>query len=806
MQDIRYAFRMLLKSPVFTAVAILTLALGIGANTAIFTIVNAVLLRPLPYPDSGRVVFLERTFRVGSSTSVSLPKCDYWRRNTRSFEAVASADFMGGGYNLGGDEPERLKGVRVNASFFRVLGVSPALGRNFTPEDDRPNTAKTVVLSHGLWQRRFGGERAVLGRTITLNNEPATVIGVMPAGFKPFPEADIWLPLQPVVSYADKSNYLMCMARLNADSNYDKGLTDLKGVAGRFRKDYPDLMSDGESATITTMQENLLGDVRPALLVLMGAVAAVLLIACANVANLLLARAAGRTREIAIRMSVGASRWRLMRQLLIESVLLALGGGILGLVLGSWGVRLLQAVAPTELPLVEPSLDLRVLAFTLGISVLTGVLFGLIPALHASSPRLSETLKEGSGRASVGLRRSRTRALLVAGEIAIALVVVISAALMTETLVRLRSVDPGFDARGVVTMQMSLSGPRFETTPQLDAFYRQVLQRVETVPGVQAAAAAVNLPLELGPDLPFQIEGERDLPNHDAQWRYVTPGYFRALGIRLRRGRTFTENETPTSAPVMIVNEAFARGYFHNEDPIGRQITIGRVMGPEMADKTRQVVGIVADVRESALEREAPPVIYVPAAQVPAAVTALLNKVLPSVWVVRTAGDPMRLLPAIRNEIRAVDRSTPIANIRTMEQVMKTSIARQNFSMVLFASFAVLAMVLAAVGIYGVMAYSVSQRKHELGIRIALGAKHGDMLRLVVGQGMLLAGAGITAGLLAAFFATRLLASLLFGVTARHTPTFAGVAALIALIALIASYIPARRATAVDPIIALRYE
>ncbi len=806
MQDIRYAVRMLLKNPVFTAVAVLTLALGIGANTAIFTIVNAVLLRPLPYPDSSRVVFLERTFRQGSSISVSLPKCDYWRRNTRSFEAVASADFMGGGYNLAGDEPERLKGVRVNADFFKVLGVSPALGRGFVAADDRPNTSKTVVISDGLWQRRFGGDRAVLGRTLTVNNEPATVIGVMPPSFKPFPEADIWLPLQPVVSYTDKANYLMCVARISDNSDFDKALADIRGVSGQFRKEYPDLMSDAESARITTMQDELLGDVRPALLVLMGAVAAVLLIACANVANLLLARAAGRTREIAIRMSVGASRWRLMRQLLIESVLMSLTGGMIGLVLGAWGVKLLGAVAPTELPLVEPSLDFRVLAFTLGVSVLTGILFGLIPALHASSPKLSETLKEGSGRATVGLRRSRTRALLVAGEIAIALMVVICAGLITQTLMRLRSVNPGFDSRGVVTMQMSLSGPRFETTQQLDTFYRQVLQRIEAVPGVQAAALTVNLPLEQGPDLPFQIEGERDLPNHDAQWRHVTPNYFKALGIKLKRGRTFTDNEAPNSAPVIIVNESFARQYFAKQDPVGRQITIGRIMGPALVDQTRQIVGIVADVKEFSLERDAPATMYIPSAQVQGVLTGMLNKVLPSVWIVRTAGDPMRLVQAIRNEIRAVDRTTPVANIRTMDQVMRTSIARQNFSMVLFASFAVLALVLAAVGIYGVMAYSVTQRKHELGIRIALGAKRADMLGLVVGQGMVLAGAGIVVGLVAAFFATRLLASLLFGVTATHPPTFAGVALLIAIVALVASYIPARRATAVDPIIALRYE
>jgi predicted permease len=610
MQDLRYAFRMLVKNPGFTAVAILALALGIGANTAIFTLVNAVLLRPLPYPDSERIVFLERKFREGGSTSVSLPKCDYWRRNARSFEAVASADFLGGGYNMAGEEPERLKGVRVTSPFFQVMGIRPALGRAFTSEDDRPNTGRTLLLSHGLWQRRFGGDRGVLGRVLVLNNEPATVIGVMPASFRPWPDAEIWLPLQPAISYTDKANYLACMARLAPGTGYDRAATELAAIAGQMRKEYPDLMgNESESARLRGMREVLLGDVRPALLVVMATVAAVLLIACANVANLLLARAAGRTREVAIRMAVGASRWRLMRQLLTESVLLSLGGGALGLVLGVWSLRLLERVAPAELPLVEPSLDLRVLVFTLGVAVLTGLLFGLVPALHASSPKLSETLKEGSRGSSVGFRKTRTRAALVIAEIGLALVVVICAALMTETFVRLRSVNAGFDPNGVVTMQMSLSGPRFETPEQLDGFFRQTLQRIEAIPGVQAVGVAPNLPLELGPDMPFQIEGERDLPHHEAQWRYVTPGYFRALGVPVRRGRAYADTDTGTSQPVIIVNEALTRRYFKNEDPIGHRITIGRAVGGDFRDPTRMIVGVVGDVKHTSLAEEAPPTI-----------------------------------------------------------------------------------------------------------------------------------------------------------------------------------------------------
>ncbi len=813
MQDLRHALRMMLKSPGFTAVALLALALGIGASSAIFTLVNAVLLRPLPYPDSERLFLVVRQYRQSRNETVSIPKIDYWRKHSQAFESLTAFDVIGAGYNLSSaeGEPERVRGVRVSADFFRVVGVFPVLGRGFLPEEDLPGGRRVVVLSDGLWRRRFGADPGLLGRSVILGGEPYTVVGLMPRGFEFVPEADLWTTLQPVVKTTDQANYLACLGRLKPGITVGQARAEMERLAVQFRQQYPDLMGRNQSFGVFSLHEEVAGNIRPALLVLLGAVGCVLLIACANVANLLLARAATRAKEVAIRTALGASRLRLLRQLLTESAVLALAGGALGTVLGFWGLKALLVASPAGIPLVRITLDARVLGFTLAVSLLTGILFGLAPALRASRPDLNETLKEGTGRATAGSPRSRLRGLLVVSEIALALVLVVGAALLIETYLRLRNVPPGFDPRRVLTMQMSLTGPRYAHTAQVDSFFRQVLQRLETLPGVEAASSVTNLPLEQGPDLPFNIEGRTDTDNNPgAQWRAITPNYFRAMRIPLRRGRHFTDSDTGQSPAVVIVNEALVRRYWPRfpagEDPVGQRITIGRLMGKDFGDRTREVVGVVGDIKEVGLDRAAPLTLFVPCSQVPTSFTPLLNRLLPATWVVRTAGEPLRMTTAIQREIRAVDRQQPVSNVRTLEQVLDGAVARQNFNMLLLGVFAALALVLAAVGIYGVMAYSVGQRMHEIGIRMALGAGRGAVARLIVGQGMALALAGVLVGLGGAFALTRLLAGLLFGVRPTDAATFVGVSSLLLLVALAACYLPARRAMRVDPIITLRYE
>ncbi|MCP5116288.1 MAG: ABC transporter permease [bacterium] len=808
-QDIRYGVRMLVNSRMVTVMAVIALALGIGANCAIFTVVNSVLLQPLPYPDADRLFLATRQFHPsGRSSSISVPKADYWRRHNRVFESMATYDRLGAGYNLTGvGEAERVRGSRASADFFKVLKVEPTLGRGFLPEDDRPGTERVVVLSHGLWQRRFGGDPGVLGTNLTFSAQNYTVIGVMPADFRTEPEAEMWTSLQAKVTADDPAHYLFCLGRLKPGVTPEQAQADMERVARQFQQEFPKTMNDKESITVVSLQEELVGDVRPALLVLLGAVGCVLLIACANVANLLLARAATRTREIALRISLGAGRFRLIRQLLTESALLALAGGAVGLLLGDLGIRALLAVSPTEVPLVNIGMDNQVLAFTLAVSLLTGVVFGLAPALQVTKPNLSGTLKEGSRGSTVGRRRRYLRGALVVGEIALALVLMIGAGLLTETFVGLRSVDPGFDPHNVLTMQMSLAGSRYANTAGVDGFYRQVLRRLESLPGVLAAATVTNLPMEKGSDVRCTIEGRPDTGGYvGGQWRHITSNYFDVMKIPLRRGRSFTERDTGNSPPVLIVNQAFVRRYFPEEEPLGQRVTIGRNMGPQFADQTRQIVGVVGDVREFGLDRNAPPAMFLPASQVPSGITAFIARVMPTTWVVRTAGEPLSMRELVQREIRAVDSQQPVSSIRKLEQVVGASIASQNFNMLLLGVFAGIAVLLAAVGIYGVMAYTVTERTQEFGIRMALGAARGDVARMVLKQGMSLAAAGVLLGLAGAFGLTRLLSSLLFGVTPTDPITYATVAALLTLIALVAIYVPARRATRVDPIVALRYE
>jgi putative ABC transport system permease protein len=762
---------------------------------------------------------LGRQFRTGVGYSNSIPKYMAWRQN-QVFEALTLYDFGALAMTLGsGDPPQQVDAVHVSAEYFKVFGVSPIVGRTFTDTEDLPNGPAVAVIGYGVWQSRFGADRNVIGRPLLLNRVPYSIVGVLPAGFRSDPQADVWLPLQADPNSANQGHYLNVAGRLKPGVTMATAQAQMKVIGEQFRKAYPKWMDDEESVAVRSMRDATTGDVRTALLILFGAVALVLLIACANVANLLLSRAAGRQREMAIRAALGAGRRRVVRQLLTESLLLAGCGGLLGFGLGAWGVRALLLLVPGNLPRLTdangvptaiPILDWRVASFTIGLSILTGVLFGLFPALQISKPDLSSALKEGSGRLGTGLRHNRARSLLVVTEMALALVLLVGAALLIRTFAELRSANPGLDARNVLTLQTSLAGGAYTTTAKVDNFTTQVVRRVASLAGIEAAASAIALPVETGIDLPFDIAGKsaptgRD-NSGDEQWRSVSPHYFQVFKIPLVRGRVFAETDVGNSARVVIINAAMAKKYWPKDDPIGQVMVIGKGMGPQFEDPPRQIVGIVGNVRENGLKNEGVGVMYIPQSQVPEGITTLANSVIPLSWSIRTATEPLSQRMAVERELHLVDGPMPVSRVRTMEQVISETVSRQRFNMVLLGIFAGVALVLAALGIYGVMSYSVQQRTQELGIRMALGASRGRMLALVMGQGMKLVGIGVALGLALAYGATRLLASLLFGVKASDPQTFAAVAAILSAAALVAAYVPARRATAVDPVVALRYE
>jgi predicted permease len=803
--------RRLRKSPGFTIVAVLTLTLGIGATTAIFSVVDAVLLRPLPFPHANRIVQVLRHYDEGDEAAVSAPRYLDWHKRNHVFDHLAAYPILPSGMNLSGTgEPQHVQSIGVTNEFFPVMGIEPLLGRTFSPEEDQPGGANVVVISYGLWKDYFGGDPGILNRQIQLNGSAYSVVGVIPSGFE-FPGATrLWTPLRlPAVS-SDPANMYTVLGRLKEGVPLAQAQAELNILQKQLRQEQPDLPASDTLATLT-LQNHIVGDVRPILLLLLGAVGLVLLIACVNVANLLLSRANSRQQEVAIRAALGASRRRLLEQMLTESLLLGLLSGASGVVLASLGIRLVTTLGPASIPrLQEVTVDLRVLAFAVLVSVVSGILFGLGPAVQVARIPPSQTMKEGGRGLAGNMKKHRARGLLVAGEISISLILLVGAVLLIRSAVLLHAVRPGFDPNNVLTLQTSL--PVKYARPELkNAFYRQVLDRINAIPGVEAAATVTSLPTELGPDLPLSVEGRvhKDAREGDAeaQYRWVSADYFRAMHIPLLRGRGFTEADNEHAPGVVIINQTLARRVWPQEDPLGKQMTIGKTMGPEWSDTApREVVGIVGDIKDTGLDEMAPVELYVPYAQVPSHVVALSVQMGPTSWVVRTEMDPSAIRQEIQKAVSAVDNNQAITNVRTMNQILATSVASHQFNMSILTLFAVLALVLAAVGTYGVISYGVSERLHEIGLRLALGAQRGDVFRLVVGQGMSFALLGVGIGLAGAFAFTRLLTNLLYGVTTTDPFTFAGVALLLAMVALLACYLPARRAMGVDPMVALRYE
>ena len=802
-QDLRYSLRTFWKTPGFALIAILALALGIGANTAIFSVVNAVLIRPLPYAAPEQLVWIWESSPANEIPQevASYPNFNDWRQQSQSFNGMAGFVSNNSFLTATDGTLERIPSGAVVGDFFSVLGVIPMYGRTFLPDEGE---SRVVILSHALWQRRFGGDPQIVGQQIAMQGGQTTVVGIMPPHFQhPEPglkvQPQLWVPLNTKNITARRGDFLGVVARLKPGATVEQARAEMKNIAERLAQQYPATNANW-TTIVLPLHERFVGNVRPALLLLLGAVGFLLLIACANVANLLLARATTRLKEIAIRSALGAGRRRIMRQLLTENIVLALLGGGVGLLLAFWGVAALRALSPRDIPRLDAiGIDRWVLLFTLGISVATGVIFGLLPTLGASKLNLNELMKEGGRGGSDGRSRSRLRSALVVGEIALSLLLLIGAGLLVKSFLRLQDTKPGYNPTNLLTAELTPPSSKYKENQQIVNFYDQLLEQLKHQPGVKAAGLTSALPLSGGGDvLGFAVEGRQVNTNErapDAEARIISPDYFHAMEIPLLRGRLFNESDNTEAPFALVISDSLARRYFRDEDPLGKRITFGNPAAKDV--RWYGIVGVVGDVRQADLANQPYEQIYRSYRQVPRRALTVMA---------RTTGDPLAFVETLRNQVRAVDPQQTIYNVRTAEIVLAESIARPRFNMLLITIFAVVALLLATVGVYGVISYTVSQRTQEIGIRMALGARPRDVLKMVVGQGLLLALIGVGAGLIASFAVMRLLVSLLYGVTPTDFATFATVSAALMLIVAIASYIPARRATKVDPLVALRYE
>jgi predicted permease len=815
-RDLRFALRSLGKSPGFALTAILVIAVGIGVNTAVFSVINTVLLKPLTYPDPQALVQLMNTDPERSFPGANIPKFNLWRQQTSIFQQVAAYDFGGSGLNLtGGDHPEQIQGMHVSADYFAMFGAPLAVGRTFTAAEDSPHGGSVVILSYSLWQSRYGGNPNVVGSNIQIDGQPYLVVGVIGRGFVTDTPADLWVPFQFDLASQDMAHYFTVAARLKAGVTVPQANAQLQLAADQYRRLYgANSMPPHAGFGVVSLQESMIGDTRFSLLVLLGAVSLVLLIACANVANLLLARASARKRELATRAALGAGRVQIIRQLLMESLVLSCTGGLLGLVLGFLGVRLLLSISPGDIPRIGEggaavTLDLNILLFTLGMSLGTGILFGLAPAIRASRPNLVSALNENGSRSGMGFRNGKLRSSLVVSEMALALLLVIGAALLMRTFFNLQAVDPGFAMNNVLTMAMSFSGERFQKSAPVQQVIHDGSDRVLAVPGVIDVGVTNGLPMQSGFGMTFEVVGrpKGNSPStggagfHSVSWRY-----FHSLSIPLLRGRQFTEQDGASAPGVAIINQAMARQYWPKGDPLKDRILIGPDAGPAFAEPPRQIVGIVGDTHDRGPNDDPEPTMYIPLAQMPDLETALNSRVTPLWWIVRTRSEPHALVPSITAALRDASGGLPVAHIRTMDEIEARNTARQRFNMLLLTIFGSAGLLMAAIGVYGVMSYSVQQRTQELGIRMALGAQAANLRNLVLGQGMLLALLGVVLGIAGAFWLTRFLASFLFGIKAWDPLVFVVTPLLLCVVALIATWIPARRATRVDPMTALRLE
>jgi predicted permease len=804
-QDLRYGFRVLLKRPGFTAVVVLTLALGIGANTAIFSVVNAVLLRPLPYPEPERIMQISPEW-PGTFASASGVKFVFWRENNQSFEAIAATQGIGSGVNLaGGDEPEYVSGLRVSLDYFRVLGVSPTLGRSFTKQEDSPAGERVVILSEGLWRRRFSADREAIGRAVSLNGENHTVVGVMPPGFQYLSPVDLFVPMRTNPVTRDEGHNYTVIGRLKLGVTREQAMGDMRLVFANFKAAYASMLWKNETGIrVRPLLESQTAGVQPLLLILLGAVAFVLLIACANVANLQVSRAVARQKEMAIRLALGAGWGRVMSQLLTEGALLALVAGGAGMLLAVWSVDGIVALIPEGMipRAAESGLDWRVLFFTLAMAMVAGLFFSLAPAVQAARVDVNHSLKEGSGKGTPGMGRRRLQGVLVVAEVALSLVLLAGASLLIRTFVNLRQVEPGFDPRNVLTFRIAPSGVNYDTTAENVEFFRLALERIKAVPGVEAAAVTSNLPLDQWLNLGVELDGKPDTLS-SVEYRMVTPEYFRVMKMRMKQGREFGESDNANAERVVIVNEAYARRFFANTDPLGRYLIVQRRV---QGSKPLRVVAVVNDAKQFGLNSSAPLTVYVPIDQIPDKLLLLARQFVTMKFVIRTTGDPLRLSAAVKSEMLRLEPSLPVTGIRSMEQIVARSIALNRLNMTLLGIFAAVGLILAVVGIYGVISYVVTQSTHEIGIRVALGAQASDVLKMVIGQGMRLSLIGLAIGLVAAFSLTRFMETLLFDVSATDPVTFVALSLLLAAVALVACWIPARRAVKVDPMVALRYE